>query len=136
MTAIIYGEPQGVASRRRGYPTLPDIDYDAQKRAALLDKLKCKCNFNRTKERTASPIMAMKVQFSPEVEQLCLPRRLKQLVAELRAEVGHEFLKGTRLVTAYTVQRSMFRQTYYMNFLPHTRCCLQGIGKRVEGFCV
>ena len=107
--------------RRRGYPTLPDIDYDAQKRAALLDKLKCKCNFNRTKERTTSPIMAIKVQFSREVEQLRLPRRLKQLVAELRAEVGHEFLNGTRLVTAYTVQRSMFRQTYYMNFLPHTR---------------
>ena len=35
-----------------------------------------------------------------------------KLVAEIRAEVGHEFLNGTRLVTAYTVQRSMFRRAH------------------------
>jgi len=121
--------------RRRGYPTMPDIVYDTQKRAGLLEKLKQRDNL--VEKVPASPIMAMKVEYAKGVEDLRLRHSLRRLVAELQAELGREFLNGTRIVIAYTVQRNMFARTYNMNFLPHTRrVCMAEVGKRVEGFCV
>ena len=73
----------------------------------------------RTDERTGlqSGTLALKVEYSPDLKPLRLKGRAERLIREMRDDIGHDFMTGTRVVVAHPVQRNLFMQLYRTNFL-------------------
>ena len=105
----------------RGYPAhmLPTIEYDAENRERLLNRLESKRMMrdqSRSRNREYS-VMAFKVPYNQSLHKLRLKKEVDKVVSLLRREVGSDFLENTRLVIAFCVRGASFRLTYGRNIL-------------------
>ena len=105
----------------RGYPAhmLPTIEYDAENRERLLNRLESKRMMrdqSRSRNREYS-VMAFKVPYNQSLHKLRLKKEVDKVVSLLRREVGSDFLENTRLVIAFCVRGASFRLTYKQHFV-------------------
>ena len=59
----------------------------------------------------------LKTPFSPQLKKIRIGEALKELLKDLRAHFGHDFLAGTRMVVAHPVDKNAFLRTYKMNYV-------------------
>ena len=98
--------------RNRGYPecVMPILPYDAAKRKRYLNKYRLRSAVHRP------TMLKIAVPYSEQLRELSLKPRAEKLISRLRAELGGDFLDGARVFIANTVQYSLFRTSYKMNF--------------------
>ena len=63
----------------------------------------------------ANDMIAIKVKYSDQIRSLRLKKSAESLLASLRSDVGHGFLKDARIIISCGVYANAFRHTYMYN---------------------
>ena len=103
------------ALRTRGYPEflLPEVPYDAEKRASYLEKFKSRNlhDASRSSNAKSTDLLVFKIPYSEQARKLSIRRRVKDFVSELRTDIGADFLNQVHVVVAHPVQENLFTRT-------------------------
>ena len=106
--------------KSRGYPEFSHIPYDANKRYALLEKMRARNNLVQSRVSRNDTILVFKAQYGVHLKALQIKRECNKLYAMLRQNIGHTFLESVRTVIAHPVRNNESLRSIVYNFVPGT----------------